>query len=242
MANVVYKPRGAALEYAPWASNVYQGCDNGCLYCYAPRVLHQKKEDFHECKGVRQGYFERLERECKDNKQAGKQVLLCFTSDPYQEQEKKLGATRRAVQLLHQGGANVTILTKCPSLALRDLDILIPGRDVIATTLTFTPRSWAKSLEWEPDAELPHQRIIAMEVFRQHDFEVWVSMEPVIEPEETLELIRLTRETFSHFKVGRLNYHPNDTDWDKFAHCVQRVLEDCGVEYTLKESLARYLI
>lgn len=242
MAKVVYKPRGAALEYAPWASNIYAGCDNGCRYCYAPRVLHQKKEDFHVCKGVRPAYFERLERECKTGEHAGKQVLLSFTSDPYQQLEKYLAATRRTIMTLHEGGANVTILTKCPSLALRDLDILVPGRDVIATTLTFTPKSWAKSLEWEPNAELPHQRIIAMREFKLQRFETWVSMEPTVEPAETLALIQLTIGLFDIYKIGKLNYmaHGN-VDWAQFAKDAVQMLEFYEADYVMKESLTRYL-
>ena len=242
MADVVYKPRGAALEYAPWASNIYAGCDNGCRYCYAPRVLHQKKEDFHVCKGPRKNYFERLDIECASGKHEGKQVLLSFTSDPYQEKERHLGATRSAIQYLHSGGANVTILTKCPSLALRDLDILIPGKDVIATTLTFTPKSWRKSLEWEPYAELPHQRIMAMKEFKRRGFETWVSMEPTIEPEQTLALIRATAELFDTYKIGKLNYQDTShIDWPKFAKEAVETLEFFSLNYVMKESLTQYL-
>ena len=242
MADVVYRPRGAALEYAPWASNIYSGCDNGCLYCYAPRVLHQKKEDFHVCKGQRPGYFARLLKECQAGKHEGKQVLLCFTSDPYQACEKEEALTREAIQILHEGSANVTILTKCPSLALRDLDVLIPGRDVIATTLTFTPHSWFKSQYWEPNAELPHQRILAMREFKRLGFETWVSMEPTIEPAETLALIQLTIGLFDEYRIGKLNYmNTEHIDWPKFAKDAVQMLEFYGLNYVMKESLSRYL-
>lgn len=242
MSKVVYKPRGAAFEYAPWASNVYAGCDNGCLYCYAPRVLHQQREDFHNCKGVRPAYFERLQRECKSGECRGKQVLLSFTSDPYQEKEKHLCATRRAIGLLHAGGASVTILTKCPMLALRDTDILIPGRDVIATTLTFGQGAWEKSLYWEPHADLPCQRVFAMDAFKRLGFETWVSMEPTIEPAATLALIQETVGIFDTYKVGRLNYMNTDhIDWPQFARDAKAMLEFYGLDYVMKESLSQYL-
>jgi DNA repair photolyase len=242
MADVVYKPKGAALEYAPWASNIYAGCDNGCLYCYAPRVLHQKKEDFHVCKGVRPGYFERLKKECKSGKHAGKQVLLSFTSDPYQKQERLRCSTRSAIIILHDGGANVTILTKCPTLALRDTDILFPGRDVIATTLTFARGEFAASMHWEPGGDLPCQRIYAMQEFKRQGFETWVSMEPTIVPESTLSLIHQTVGTFDTYKIGKLNYmDTSHIDWARFAGEARRLLEFYELDYIMKESLSRYL-
>ena len=242
MTKVVYKPKGAALEYAPWASNIYNGCDNGCLYCYAPRVLHQQKDDFHNCKGVRPGYFERLKRECESGEHAGKQVLLSFTSDPYQEQEKSLRATRKAIKILHKGGANVTILTKCPMLALRDAGVLYPGRDVVATTLTIAPGYWDESLHWEPGGDLPYQRILAMREFKRLGFETWVSMEPTIIPAHTLDLIQLTIGLFDEYRIGKLNYmtHGN-INWERFAKDAVQMLEFYGLNYVMKESLSRYL-
>lgn len=241
MAKVVYQPRGAALEYAPWASNIYAGCDNGCLYCYAPRVLHQTKEDFHNCKGPRAGYFERLTKECATGEHAGKQVLLSFTSDPYQAQEKYLCATRKAIKILHAGGAHVTILTKCPTLALRDIGILRAG-DVVATTLTIAPGYWEDSLRWEPGGDLPCQRIFAMQEFKRRGFETWVSMEPTIIPAHTLDLIQETVGVFDTYKIGKLNYmaHGN-VDWAKFAKDAKERLEFYGLNYVMKESLSRYL-
>ena len=34
---LIYQPKGAAGEYAKWAINLYNGCSNGCTYCYNRR-------------------------------------------------------------------------------------------------------------------------------------------------------------------------------------------------------------
>lgn len=34
---LIYQPQGAAGEYAKWAINLYNGCSNGCTYCYNRR-------------------------------------------------------------------------------------------------------------------------------------------------------------------------------------------------------------
>lgn len=36
---LIYQPRGAAGEYAKWAVNLYNGCSNGCTYCYNRRGI-----------------------------------------------------------------------------------------------------------------------------------------------------------------------------------------------------------
>ena len=33
----IYKPKGAAAEYAEWACNFYVGCSNLCNYCYCKK-------------------------------------------------------------------------------------------------------------------------------------------------------------------------------------------------------------
>ena len=238
MAHVVYKAKGSAAEYSLWASNIYAGCASSCVYCYSPRVLHQKKEDYHNCKGVRKGYFERLDRECERRLHEGKNVLLCFTSDPYQNLEHELLATRRTIETLHNGGASVTILTKCPTLALRDMDILIPGYDVVATTLTFASGEGMLSNEWEPGGDLPALRISAMRKFKERGFETWVSMEPTIIPESTLTLIKETVGIFDLYRIGRLSYmDTSHIDWPKFAQDATELLEGLGLNYKLKASL-----
>lgn len=35
--NLIYQPKGPAGEYAKWAINLYNGCSNGCTYCYNRR-------------------------------------------------------------------------------------------------------------------------------------------------------------------------------------------------------------
>jgi len=54
MLGELYKPKGLALETAqavlevekPYACNVAIGCSNDCRYCYGPRFMHCKREDW----------------------------------------------------------------------------------------------------------------------------------------------------------------------------------------------------
>jgi len=236
---IVYQPKGKAREYADWACNIWRGCSHGCTYCYCPQVLHMNRETFHKDVSLRPAFFERLEKECGCGKNRGKNVLLCFTSDPYQPLEAVHKYTRKTIQILHNGDASVTVLTKAPSLALRDLDILEPGRDVIATTLTLLDR--AVSLSWEPNAEEPQQRIKAMELFKSEGFETWVSLEPVIFPRQTLDIIEETAGLFDLYRIGRLNYVQNNTDWKQFTEDVVKLCNLYGLRHIIKNDLKEYV-
>lgn len=238
---IIYEPRGQAREYAPLAVNVYRGCDHGCIYCYGPSATQRKREQFHEsC--LRPNFFPQLVREAKKRAVAGDtgQVLLSFTCDPYQHLDVEERVTRRTIEILHRYGFTVQILTKGGTRALRDLDLLGPG-DAFASTLTFVDE--ARSREWEPNAALPDDRIEAIREMHDAGVPTWVSLEPVVDPNETLAVIRRTFEFVDLYKVGKLNYHPHakTVDWGRFANDAVALLEETDVPFYVKDSLLPYL-
>ncbi len=237
---VIYEPRGRAGEYAPLAVNLYRGCGHGCIYCYAPEATFIERQEFIKAT-PRQGIIEKLEKDTPRAALDGDKgnVLLCFTCDPYQPINDIHGLTRQAIEILHKNGFNVTILTKGGKRAERDFDLLGPG-DEFAATLTFLDEQ--KSLKWEPRAAIPEERIEALRKAHELGIKTWVSLEPVIEPAESIEIIRQTHTFVDLFKVGLLNHHPRGKtiDWGKFLNDVINVLEEYGCQYYIKKDLKRY--
>jgi len=119
---------------------------------------------------------------------------------------------------------------------------MLDERDAFATSLTLL--SQEDSQIWEPGAALPVERMGNLRQAHELGLETWVSCEPVIYPEATLELIRLTAPFVDHYKVGTMNYHPRSKkiDWPKFARDVKQLLEGLGKRYYLKSDLAKYLV
>ena len=237
---VIYEPRGRAGEYAPLAVNLYRGCGHGCIYCYAPEATFIDRQEFIKAT-PRQGIIEKLRKDAP-KAQEGRpdgNVLLCFTCDPYQPINEIHGLTRQAIEILHSNGFNVTILTKGGKRAESDFDLLTP-KDNFAVTLTFLDEQ--KSLQWEPGAAPPEERIESLRKAHELGITTWVSLEPVIEPAETLEIIRQTHTFVDLFKVGKLNYHPREKelDWHKFLIDCIALLEECGSQYYIKKDLRRY--
>jgi len=237
---VIYEPRGRAGEYAPLAVNLYRGCGHGCIYCYAPGATFIERQEFIKAT-PRQGIIEKLEKDTPRAALDGDKgnVLLCFTCDPYQPIDITYQLTRQAIEILHKNGFNVTILTKGGKRAERDFDLLRHG-DEFATTLTFLDEQ--KSLKWEPGAAIPEERIEALKKAHKLGIKTWVSLEPVIEPAESLEIIRQTHTFVDLFKVGLLNYHPRgkEIDWRKFLWECIATLKQYGCQYYIKKDLRRY--
>ena len=111
---LIYEPKGRAGEYAELACNIYRGCDHGCTYCYGPGVTRKSREDFANSTTRAASFMETLTKEAAWCADAGitEKILLCFTCDPYQRLDGKLGLTRQAIQILKGAGLNAQILTK----------------------------------------------------------------------------------------------------------------------------------
>lgn len=237
---IIYKPAGRAGEYAEYAANLYSGCSHGCTYCYAPAATRKKAEQFHGHPAPRKNVLQQLEKDCiKLQGQELPRILLCFTTDPYQRLEEELGITRRAIQIMHKYGFAVQVLTKGGMRASRDFDLL-SEKDAFATTLTFLNADTSR--QWEPGAASPRDRIEAIRLAHEAGIPTWVSLEPVIDPEETLRIIDETHAIVDLYKVGKLNYHKaaNLVDWAKFHRDVVERLDSYGKDYYIKKDLAAY--
>lgn len=236
--SIIYQPRGRAREYAPLAANLYRGCGHGCRYCYAPAATYQERQTFYAAPRPRPDVIRQLRREAPAY--AGQQVLLCFTCDPYQPLDDEHQLTRQAIQALHDGGVGVSLLTKGGHRAERDFDLL-GSADQVGASLTFLDAADAR--DWEPQAALPAERLAMLRAAKARGLRTWASLEPVIDPAQTLALIDRCHPYVDRFKVGRLNYHAaaKAVDWAAFARQVVARCQQLGATYTLKSELAALL-
>ena len=238
---IIYEPKGRAREYAPLAANLYSGCSHGCLYCYAPDAIRMKREVFHASPKPRQDIIAKLEADARKLKGEDlPPILLCFTCDPYQPAEEEHHITRQAIEVLHRYGHKVQVLTKGGLRSTRDFDLLGPG-DAYAATLTFLDAGLSRL--WEPHASSPTERLRALSEAHDRGITTWASLEPVIDPEQSLRIIEEAAPYVDLFKVGKLNNHPlaAEIDWRDFGTRAVRLLEDLGKDYYIKADLRRYL-
>ena len=80
-------------------------------------------------------------------------------------------------------------------------------------------------------------RIAAIKAAHEMGIRTWVSLEPVIDPDQALELIEQIHPFVDHWKVGKLNYQNLEVDWLKFREEVTPLFDSMGADYYLKKSL-----
>jgi DNA repair photolyase len=223
---IIYQPKGAALEYSPLAANLWTTCSHGCKYCYAPACLRKKPGEFFVEAPERKDVLRTLEQDCKAMSGDPRPVLLCFVCDPYQPHDEEKAVTRQALEILEKYRMKAQVLTKGGTRAMRDFDIINRNGWKFGTTLSFVGD---KNSGWEPGAATPADRQHAIALAHNRGIYTWVSVEPVINPEEALFLNERNMGYVDFWKIGKLN-HSNElelkVDWKKFLADVRLLLKN----------------
>lgn len=239
--DVIYPPKGQAGEYAPLATNPYVGCGHKCFYCYVPNAMHLQRKDFDKGAVLREGYLDRLAADATRYRAAGitEQVFITFSSDPYHAGDT--APTRRAIEIMQDNGMSVCTLSKGGTRALRDIDLFRRDRDSYAATLTCVEDGF--SLKYERGAPPTSERIKALRAFHERGIFTWVSLEPTLSAEASLELIRQTHGFVDLYKVGKANYvkTPAPIDWRDYTLRVIDELTRLGARHYIKIDLQPHL-
>ena len=234
--NIVYEPKGKAREYAPLAVNLYSGCAHGCTYCFGPSTLKKNRQVFNSKVATKENALKRLKEDARKLRGDDREVLLSFVTDPYQPIEMELEITRQAVKILIENDLRFAILSKGGTRVERDFDLLQGYTKArLGTTLLFTSQEDAD--KWEPKAPSIDDRIAAIEHAHAKGIKTWVSLEPVIIPEQALSLIKMLDPIVDHWKIGKLNYKALNVDWIAFREEARALLNSLGADYYIKKSL-----
>jgi DNA repair photolyase len=244
-ADVIYRPAGNAGEYAPLATNPWKGCGHGCAYCYVPLATHIDRKLFNEAAVFRgQGYLDRLARDVIRHQSLSygpnEQIFITFSSDPFHRGD--LGPTRAVMELLQTGGLAFCTLSKGGERALPFLDLYRSDRDAYAATLTTLDDGFSK--KWEPNAALPRDRIATLSRFHEAGIFTWVSLEPTLDVQASLDIVAETRAFVDLYKIGKANYLKEitrTTDWRDYTLRMVGLCQDLGVRHYIKKDLQEYL-
>ena len=222
----IYEPKGAAKEYGDLALNIYTGCPHRCFYCFAPRVLHIDKEQFHAIVEPRKNIVEETRKQIEREGITGKLIHLCFTCDPYPSGYDS-SPTREIIKLLKDSGNHVQILTKGDGS--RDFDLL-------------DENDWY-GITFDGDfANIVNPAAMAI-LKRAHEqgIKTWVSFEPVLRHKNVLNELYFVGMTgiADKVKIGKLNYHKSDIDWADFGRKAENLCLRLGLDYYIKDSLRK---
>jgi DNA repair photolyase len=165
--------------------NPYQGCEHGCVYCYA-RPTHAYLDlspgiDFETKLTYKVNAAALLERELSHPRYVCSSITLGANTDPYQPVERTHRITREVLQVLQRCRHPVSIITK-GALITRDIDILADmaadGLCSVAISLTTLDTGLKRLLE--PRAPSYRARYAAMAALSTAGIPVSVMFAPVI--------------------------------------------------------------
>ena len=244
--SAIYEPSGAAREYSPLALNYIKGCDHGCVYCYVPKMMKRFNKDYvHSNVYIKEEetLIKELIRSAKKHKNSEKQVFLSFLTDPYSHFNNDTKLTARVLEILLEYNIPVSILSKGGKNLLQDLDLFKKfGKNIqIGASLTFT--SDEDSLKWEKNGALPNERFETLKIMHDNGIRTWASLEPVIYPEQSLEIMEITASYVEAFKIGKLNHfkkHEDKFDWTKFLTDSVKIMRKNNKEFYIKKDLLAF--
>lgn len=240
--NVVYEPKGRAREYAELACNLYMGCTHGCRYCYAPACMHTTGEKWHTTAEPRKKVTELFEKDAWKLRGDKRRILFSFLSDPYQPLEREERLTRQALSLVHKYKLKSQILTKgCADLINEDMAIMKKSDTHLGITLCFSDDQTRQ--EWEPNASSVSERLDMLKRAHKAGIFTWVSLEPVIDPEQALAVIKIAHKYVNFWKVGKLNHmkeYESKVNWNKFLVDVEDVFKKYTAQYYIKNDLRAF--
>jgi DNA repair photolyase len=203
--------------------------------------MRKTSRSWHECAVPRKNVLALFEKDAKALSGDPRRVLFCFLSDPYQPLERTEKLTHQGIRIAHKHNVKIDILTKGDTaLIARDLPLMKLAGVHLGITLSFINDDSRK--EWEPYASSVENRLAILKKAHNAGIYTWVSMEPVIKPDEALEVIRRAHTYVDFWKVGKLNHNKAveaTVDWRKFRKDAEMLLKSVRAEYYIKDDLRK---
>jgi DNA repair photolyase len=165
--------------------NPYQGCEHGCIYCYA-RPSHAYLDlspglDFETKLYAKPDAADLLRAELSKPGYRCDPIALGTNTDPYQPIEREWKVTRSVLEVLAEHEHPFTIVTKS-ALVERDIDIIAPmaARQMARVYVSITTLDPALARRMEPRAAAPHRRLQAVRTLAANGIPVGVMVAPII--------------------------------------------------------------
>lgn len=179
--------------------NPYQGCEHGCIYCYArpshSYLDHSPGLDFETQVYYKPNAAERLLAEWEQKNYQCMPITIGANTDPYQPAEKKLEITRSLLKLFLEHRHPVSIISK-GTLMSRDLDLLVPlaaaGLCSVAISIPTMNNELKRTLE--PRVPAAQARFKLIRELSEAGIPVSLLMAPIIPAVNDSEIERILAE------------------------------------------------
>lgn len=209
-----------------YSMNPYQGCEHGCVYCYA-RNSHEywgygAGIDFEQKILVKKTAPELLARQLQNPNWMPHPIALSGNTDCYQPVERKLEITRKILQVFWKYRHPVGVITK-NALITRDLDVLsdLASKNLVHVAISITSLKEEIRRKMEPRTASVKQKLKTIEQLSKENVPVRLMMGPIIPGLNNYEIFDVAKAASEAgaggmiFTIIRLNGHLGNlfTDW-----------------------------
>lgn len=208
-----------------YSMNPYQGCEHGCIYCYA-RNSHEywgynAALDFEQKILIKSNAAELLSTHFRKKNYQPETIMLSGNTDCYQPVERKKKITREILKTCLRFKHPVGIITK-NSLIERDLDILseLAALNLVQVVITITTLQEELRRVLEPRTSTAEGRLKTVQKLHEAQVPVMVLMAPVIPALNSEEILTIAQkcaeagaQQFGH-QIVRLNGHLENLFYD----------------------------
>ena len=199
-----------------YSMNPYQGCEHGCIYCYA-RNSHEYLGysaglDFERKIIVKKNAPQLLRKFLMNPKWQCLPISLSGNTDCYQPAERKFGITRQLLEVCNEFNQPVGMITKNAAI-LRDKDLLakMGAKKLVSILVSITSFEEDLRQVMEPRTTTAKQRLRVIKELSDAGVRMGVMLGPMIPGLNEHEMQRIMKAayengaTFSAYTFIRLN-------------------------------------
>ncbi len=217
-----------------YSMNLYRGCAHRCVYC----------DSRSECYGidcfdrdvlVKTNAVDLLKNRLPRLRIKGT-IGTGSMNDPYQPVEKKIGLTRRALEVIEENHFPVHVITKS-DLVLRDMDLLERiGRVYSAVTFTVTTADETLAGKLEPFAPSVISRFKAMRQLSERGIHTGITLMPVLpfitdKPENIHAILDMAAESGAEYIIPYFGVTLRDGQREYFMREIKKVFPGMNRKY-----------
>lgn len=199
-----------------YSMNPYQGCEHGCIYCYARNSFeywgYSAGLDFESKILVKKEAPKLLRKFLQHPKWDCVPISMSGNTDCYQPAEKRFRLSRALLEVCNEFNQPVGIITKNAGI-LRDKDLLqeMAGKRIVSVLMTITSMNEDLRRVMEPRTTTSAQRLRTLEALSRAGVQTGVMLGPMIpglNDQEMPGIIKAASEAgavFSAYTFIRLN-------------------------------------
>lgn len=216
-----------------YSMNVYQGCEHGCIYCYA-RNSHEywgysAGLDFERKILVKKNAPQLLEEKLKSKNWKPHTIVMSGNTDCYQPAERRLGITRQCLEVFYKYRHPVGIITK-NALITRDLDILskLAVENLVGVSVSITSLSEKTRMALEPRTASIAKRLQTVRELSQAGIPVNVMIAPLIPGINSHEVLPLAKAAAAAgaLSIGYTVVRLNGAIGEIFSDWIRKAMPD----------------